>query len=66
MGLHRIIATCDPRNTASYRVMEKTGMRREGHSIKCIRKDGEWVDEYFYAILDEEWAGKNDMTLQRP
>ena len=30
MKLHRIIATCQPENIASYRVMEKIGMRQEG------------------------------------
>ena len=30
LGLHRIIATCDPANIGSYRVMEKIGMQREG------------------------------------
>lgn len=53
---HRVIATCQPENLASYRVMEKIGMRREGHFQKCIyRHDDVWWDEYFYAILDEEW-----------
>jgi RimJ/RimL family protein N-acetyltransferase len=33
MKLHRIIATCQPENTPSYRVMEKIGMRREGMNI---------------------------------
>lgn len=28
MNLHRIIATCQPENIPSYRVMEKIGMRR--------------------------------------
>jgi RimJ/RimL family protein N-acetyltransferase len=57
LGLHRIIATCQPENPASYRVMEKIGMRREGHFRKCIyRPDGTWWDEYFYAILAEEWG----------
>lgn len=55
MGLHRIIATCQPENTPSYRVMEKIGMRREGFFKKCIRQGNEWWDEYYYAILDEEW-----------
>ncbi|PEU54170.1 hypothetical protein CN405_23180, partial [Bacillus cereus] len=31
MNLHRIIATCQPQNIPSYRVMEKIGMRREGY-----------------------------------
>ena len=55
MKLHRIIATCQPQNTPSYRVMEKIGMRREGYFKKCIPSGDEWWDEYYYAILDEEW-----------
>lgn len=57
---HRIIATCQPENSASYRVMEKIGMRREGHFRKCIyRQDNLWWDEYFYAILEEERFSRN-------
>ncbi len=53
---HRVIATCQPQNVASWRVMEKLGMRREGYFRKCIlRGPGEWWDEYFYAILEEEY-----------
>jgi len=53
---HRVIATCQPENQPSYRVMEKIGMRREGHFRQCIdRGDGIWWDEYFYAMLREEW-----------
>ncbi|HSH81290.1 MAG TPA: hypothetical protein VLA19_22385 [Herpetosiphonaceae bacterium] len=29
---------------------------REGHFRKCIyRRDSTWWDEYFYALLEEEW-----------
>lgn len=55
MKLHRIIATCQPQNIPSYRVMEKIGMRREGYFKKCIPNGNEWWDEYYYAILEEEW-----------
>ncbi|MBU5262362.1 GNAT family N-acetyltransferase [Bacillus atrophaeus] len=55
MKLHRIIATCQPQNIASYRVMEKIGMRREGYFKKCIPNGNQWWDEYYYAILEEEW-----------
>jgi [ribosomal protein S5]-alanine N-acetyltransferase len=55
MGLHRIIATCQPENIASYRVMEKIGMRKEGFFKKCIPHNDGWWDEYYYAILGEEW-----------
>ncbi|WP_341282637.1 GNAT family N-acetyltransferase [Paenibacillus sp. FSL H8-0537] len=56
LRLHRIIATCQPENTPSYRVMEKIGMRREGFFKKCIPNGAhDWWDEYYYAILQEEW-----------
>lgn len=64
MKLHRIIATCQPENPASYGVMEKIGMRREGHFRQCIyrgiHQDQEiWWDEYFYALLVKEWHERN-------
>jgi ribosomal-protein-alanine N-acetyltransferase len=55
LQVHRVIATCQPENTASWRVMEKLGMQREGHLRKCIYRDERWWDEYFYALLEEEW-----------
>ncbi len=55
LGLHRVVASCDSRNLASQRVMEKLGMRREAHFKQCLFRQGEWIDEYFYAILAEEW-----------
>lgn len=55
--LHRVIATCQPENPASYRVMERIGMRREGLFRQCIYRNNDlWWDELFYAILREEWA----------
>lgn len=56
LGLHRVIATCQPENTPSWRVMEKLGMRREAHFRRCLYRDDEtWWDEYFYALLEDEW-----------
>ena len=56
LGLHRLEDTCDTRNLASARVMEKLGMRREGHLRETIWKDGHWYDEYIYAVLAQEWT----------
>src|SRR5579863_2376716 len=60
--LHRVWATCDVRNRASYRVMEKLGMRREGHFRKDAMEKGEWRDSYLYAILAEEWLADSNET----
>ena len=57
LGCHRVVATCQPENAASWRVAEKLRMRREGHFKACLaRPGGAWWDEYFYAILVEEFA----------
>lgn len=55
LGLHRIQATCLPRNPASARVLEHVGMRREGLLRGYVRKDGIYEDLLMYAILWDEW-----------
>lgn len=58
LGLHRVWATCDVRNRASFGIMEKLGMRREGTFLKDkLVRDG-WRDTHLYAVLDEEWAAR--------
>ncbi|MFY9802468.1 MAG: GNAT family N-acetyltransferase [Candidatus Acidiferrales bacterium] len=56
LNLHRVWATCHAQNHASYRVMEKLGMRREALYLKNALEKGEWRDTYLYAILAEEWS----------
>lgn len=55
-GLHRIWATCDARNLASQRVLEKLGMRQEASFVKSRLSDGIWIDEYGYAVLASEFS----------
>ncbi len=55
LGLHRIIGRLDGRNTASARVLERLGMRREAHFVQNELVKGEWVNETVYAMLAEEW-----------
>jgi RimJ/RimL family protein N-acetyltransferase len=59
LALHRIWATCDVDNRASARVLEKLGMRREGHLRQNVRRKGEWRDSYLYAILAPEWPAES-------
>jgi ribosomal-protein-alanine N-acetyltransferase len=54
-GLHRVWAQCDTENAASWRVMEKLGMRREGHLRECEWREGAWRDHFLYAVLEREW-----------
>ncbi len=55
LSLHRVIATVDCRNAPSFRLLERVGMRREGHFLQHAWYKGEWCDEYLYAMLRSEW-----------
>jgi RimJ/RimL family protein N-acetyltransferase len=55
LRLHRIIGRIDSRNTASARVLERLGMRREAHFIQNEVVKGEWTDEVVYALTEDEW-----------
>lgn len=55
LKLNRIISRLDVRNLASAALMERLGMRREAHFLQCFWSKGEWTDEYWYAILAQEW-----------
>ena len=54
---HRLVATADPRNSASVRLMKRVGMRREGFFRKSYWTGTEWTDDVLYALLREEWGG---------
>lgn len=64
-GVRRVIALCNPENHASWRLLERLGMRREGHLLQNVffRKDEKgtplWQDTYEYAILSDEWNRTN-------
>ena len=58
LGLLRIDALVLTENTASIRVLEKAGFRREGLLRQVELKQGVPMDHYLYAILREEWQGQ--------
>jgi RimJ/RimL family protein N-acetyltransferase len=58
LGLHRVIGRLDGRNTASARVLERLGMRREAHFTQNEFYKGEWADEVVYAMLEDEWRAR--------
>lgn len=60
LKLHRIAATCDSENTASYRVMEKIGMSREGLMREDMLMKGRVRSTLAYSILSREYFGKSN------
>ena len=59
-GVHRVFAECDPRNTSSWKLLEKAGLKREASFRQNIyfHKDDHgtpiWKDTYVYAALKDD------------
>lgn len=63
LKLHRVFAITDCENDSSVALLDRLGMRREGHFIQNIWFKGKWGDEYSYAILREEWLTNRSSPL---
>ncbi|MBN2086672.1 MAG: GNAT family N-acetyltransferase [Anaerolineales bacterium] len=56
-NIHRIMARCNPQNTASWKLLDKVGFKREGHfrSYGFVHADENgapiWTDAYEYSLL---------------
>lgn len=58
LNLHRVVAHADVRNESSVRLLERVGLRREGHFVEAHLLRGEWTSEYGYALLAREWRAR--------
>jgi aminoglycoside 6'-N-acetyltransferase len=52
---HRVTADCDVRNGKVAALLGRLEMRREAHHLQSAWWKDEWVDEYVYAVLAQEW-----------
>jgi RimJ/RimL family protein N-acetyltransferase len=59
LNLHRVTAVTDCENEKSAALLERLGMRREGHFIQNIWFKGRWGSEYLYAVLRDEWLKRS-------
>ncbi len=57
-GLHRIIAVTDALNAPAAALLQRVGMRREGHFHENVFFKGAWGSEFLFAILEREWAAQ--------
>ena len=58
VGFHRIVGRCAALNDASAGLMERLGMRREGHFRENAFIKEAWSDELVYAVLAGEWTAR--------
>lgn len=56
LELHRIEADVDPRNTASIKLLEKLGFKKEGYLRERYHINGEIQDALFYGLLKSEFG----------
>jgi ribosomal-protein-alanine N-acetyltransferase len=52
--LHKVEAGVSTENIRSIRILEKSGMTREGLRRKILPIRGEWKDNYHYAIVEDD------------
>ncbi|GCE77612.1 GNAT family N-acetyltransferase [Cellulomonas biazotea] len=63
LDARRVVARCDPRNRRSWTLLERLGMRREGHHLQAASFTTDehghpvWHDAFVYALLASEWTG---------
>lgn len=56
---HRIIASIDPENENSIRLVERIGFRKEAHFVESLWVNGNWVDDLIYALIEKDWEELN-------
>ena len=62
VGVHRLEARAAVRNGRGNGALRKIGAVQEGVLRKSFLKNGEYLDQVLWTILDEDWAAKADWT----
>ena len=62
VGLHRVEIDIRPENTASLRVVEKLGLRREGYYERYLDIDGGWRDHIGFAVTVEDLCSRTMLS----
>lgn len=58
LGLHRVEADIDPRNTGSLRLVERLGFKKEGHLRERYFVAGDIQDSVIYGLLAPDWRSR--------
>ena len=62
----RIVATLDPQNVASMRILEQLGFTYEGLARRAELIRGEWLDDMRFALLKDERQAWKSRDRSRP
>lgn len=58
LGVHRVVAGTDPRNTRSAVLLSKLGFRHEGRFLESWPEGDTWLDDDRYALLARQFAAR--------
>jgi ribosomal-protein-alanine N-acetyltransferase len=62
VGVHRLEARAAVRNGRGNGALRKMGAVQEGVLRKSFLKNGEYLDQMLWTILDEDWEARADWT----
>lgn len=53
--IHRFVGVAAAENTGSIAVLRSLGFRHEGHFKQSFWCNGEWLDDFYFALLAKQW-----------
>jgi RimJ/RimL family protein N-acetyltransferase len=57
---NRIIASVDPQNLSSIRLLERIGFRKDARFIDYFELSEKWPNDLIYTIIENEWSARTD------
>src|SRR5829696_3026553 len=66
LGVHRLEARAALRNGRGNGALRKVGAVQEGVLRKSFLRNGEYMDQALYAIVDEDWQAARSMRRPQP
>jgi RimJ/RimL family protein N-acetyltransferase len=66
LGVHRLEARAAVRNGRGNGALLKLGAVQEARLRKSVLRDGQYLDQVLYTILDEDWRDLRDLRIHQP
>jgi ribosomal-protein-alanine N-acetyltransferase len=66
LAVHRLEARAAARNGRGHGALLKLGAVQEAILRKSFRRNGQYLDQVLYAIIEDEWRDSRDAVIRRP
>jgi ribosomal-protein-serine acetyltransferase len=66
LSVHRLEARAAARNGRGHGALLKLGAVQEAVLRKSFLRNGQYMDQVLYTIIDEEWRDSRGANLRRP